>query len=294
MDKIEGISTHVTSILSVISQCDTAVVNHQGGASQQKQIQALINKALLPLGPSLARMGWKRIPVLKVILVPETDTLDNVLKQMQASGEAAIYDFQDRKKVFIQEGNPTIVTNGSTWRKGAIYLAGGSQSLVVKATGVKFTSLTVLGGVRVLTGASVTMDKSVVGHCDVGLHLQGTASIFATDLCVVDCKRQSLSLEGNATATFTDCEITGGATDGLCMEDSSSMVGEGVLISEIQENAVCLRGSSKLCLTKSTLKENPGNHCLVAADASLVLSRCVVDRGFKNTGAGVIQIRDEP
>lgn len=292
LTQIEGISTHVTAILSVISQCDAAAANQQRSASATNQIQDLICTKLLPLSPLLAQLGWNRVPILRVILVPSSDTLDDVLDQMAASSVPAIYDFQDQKMTSTREGNPTIASNGNTWRKGAIYLAGGSLSLVVQGRDITFESMTILGGVRVLSGGSLTMEKCVVGDSDFGLHLQGSALLVATDVYVVDCKRQSVLLEGSSTATFTDCEITGGENDGLCMEDSSSMDGTRVLLSGIQKNVVCMRGTSKLSLKKSTLKENAGNHCLVAGDAAFVLSSCAVDRGFRNTGAGVLQIED--
>lgn len=222
----------------------------------------------------------------KDILVT-SNSLGDVLDEMNAGNIPAVYDFQGRTMQYLRAGNPTILSKDVTWRNGTIALSRdryGGQSLGIESTGVVLKSITLSGGgeggVRVVSGGSVTMTDCKVRDCFRGVQLEGNAVLVAKGLRVQDCSDSSFSLSGNSSAEVWDVKLIG-ASQGVHMTGDSSMAARSLHITCTQSHAISLHNRARLSMKKSSVTGNDGQAGAVWDEAVMVLSRSVVEGGLE-------------
>ncbi|MEW5319364.1 MAG: hypothetical protein WDW38_010521 [Sanguina aurantia] len=170
-----------------------------------------------------------------------------------SSSARSVYDFGGRQMRSSSGEAPTILTPGVTWRNGTIVLQPGGCLRVISA-GVVLIGMHVKGGacgVNVQSGGAVTMTESGIHSCDVGISLQGSGGLTASDLTLVDCMTRGLELADSSTATVTDCRISGDTPLGIRMHHASSMTGTRDLGG--------LRHKARLVLTGCTVEGELSN-----------------------------------
>lgn len=225
-----------------------------------------------------------------VMWVTSTD-LKDVLHIMRQNGAPAVYDFQGRELRFTGAGDPVIALSGVTWRNGTIKLRG--KSLVVKRSGVVLDTISVLGstcGVFVVGSGSLTMTSCEVRDAVVGVSLEGSSSLKASNLRVLNSKTDGLTMKGSAPAHLTDCELAETGNNGVCASHASSLVGLRVRVVGVRGDVLCLKHSARVDLTRCDITGNAGRAGSVRHSASLKLSGCELQGRVVMKHSGTVQM----
>lgn len=168
-----------------------------------------------------------------------------------------------------------------------------SLSLVVACKGVVFESVSIVGaniGVKLMTAGGIIMNKCEVHvhNCNTGLHLEGYATLGATDLKVVNCATVAISLIGNSTAEVKDCAISGTKHEGVLMTEYSRVCGSTVRFVGCEKSFVCLSDKSQLNLIRPSFPVPPVVHGVIKDDTALVLCPNTHGRKFSTEGYGTV------
>lgn len=228
----------------------------------------------------------------KVILV-ESDNLGDVLTSMSMSSSPSVYDFQCQEMKYSDRGNPTIISNGVTWRNGNIMLSS-EQSLNIEAEGVVMELISVLNGnigVHVTCGGSLLMTECKISDSGDGLYVNASSSVIANNLKIINCRVDCITVWDGSSAVVTGCELSGAGAAGICMSCNSCMEGTGITIVGAQTNVLNLAGTAKLSLTECKMIRNPGSLGVVNGEATLKLLRCAIDGEFEKGEDATIEIK---
>lgn len=207
-----------------------------------------------------------------------SNDLSDVLHTMHQMHALSVYDFQGREMRYTGAGDPIIASSGVTWRNGTIKLRG--QSLVVKRSGVVLDTISVIGGtcgVCVVGSGSLTMTGCTVQDAVEGVSVQGSSSLHASNLRIINSKKYGFSVKGSSAASLTDCNISGAGNDGVYASHSSHLEGLRVSIDGVCGEVLCLKHSASVKLTQCALTGNPGRPGYVKHSASLKLSGCKLE-----------------
>lgn len=172
-----------------------------------------------------ARSDWTTDPSQlppsqrRVVKVTSTD-LGEVLRDMaDFPHREKTFDFQGLQMQYDEPGDPTIVTRSVTWRNGSVMLRSvpkqresdtHTQSLVIKGAHVVLEGVKVTGGhvgVRVAPGGGLMMTGCEVSDVGIGVQLEGSGSLIANDLRVLNCSLDGFKLVGSSTAIVNNCEV---------------------------------------------------------------------------------------
>lgn len=191
---------------------------------------------------------------------------------MSLSTAPSIYDFQGKLMTFPEGGDPTITSNGVTWRDEINELSE-DQILNISSAGVVLDAVRINGGhqgVHVKEGWTLTITACEVSRAQYGIVLSGNGFLLACDLGVTDCTESNVWIGDKSTAKLTRGSIT---SDGINigMQDNNYMIGEDLNVYGSCSDAMLLRNNAKLFLEICILSGNPGS---VEDRASVVCSKC--------------------
>lgn len=281
------------------SQEEADAAQKKAVAAKEKAVSALadsklLTAALLPLKRSLSHATpdlemsaagsssgmnglQKRAdgsPTQTVVLV-ESNSLEDVIAQMQLNSSPAIYDFQGKEVVCTTKSGSRTIPHNITLRNGRIVL-GSSAYLLVASPGVAFESITLLGGssgVWVQSGGNLAMTACEIRDCNTGVLMLGNGLLTASNLKLMDCKAGGIQLVGSSKAELLGGEIS--CDTSIYLSDNSSMVGIAVQITGMSSGLVTVHQNAKLRLLgcNITVKDGAVPGCV----SSGVMASCIVN-----------------
>lgn len=317
--RVDSFTSHAATFKTELERCKKAITDlHSSSAVSQAELTNQLTSAMLPLQLLLgltappaasgsvssahqqdcnkrARTEEPAQPAVPVspshpVVMVTSNQLADVLQQMARSSTPAIYDFQNRAMHSNGRRDVNLSTDGVTWRNGKIILpppkqprgAGGS-SLIVSGRDVVLESISVIGGqigVKVIHDGSLRMTACEICDANFALRVEDEATLFASNLLIIDSASCAILLTDSATADFTSCAITGSEGDGVYLRDRSTLYGSRMHIRGCENHMICMGDTSLMRLTDSTARCHPGRPGEVNDTASLVFLGSAVDRDF--------------